>query len=155
MTPHAIETANAAPPVGPYPHARRVGDFLLLSGVGPRRPGTAPGDKNIPGVTLAADGSVSAHDITAQTHAVMANVKAILEASGAKWEQLVDITVYLTDMQNDFQTVNTLWLEYFPQPEHRPCRTTVEINALPTPIAIELKCMAYLGQPHISTGEQP
>lgn len=157
MSTHAIETSHAAPPVGPYPHARRVGDWLLLSGVGPRRPGTAPHNPDsppdIPGVTLNPDGSLASHDITAQTHAVMANVKAILEAAGASWNDLVDVTVYLTNMQSDFKTVNALWLEYFPEPEFRPCRTTVEINALPTPIAIELKCMAYLGSSGYVKGE--
>ena len=141
MSTQPIQTANAAPPVGPYPHARRAGDWLILSGVGPRKAGTS----EIPGLILDASGQIQSHDITAQTHAVMANVKAILAASGARWEQLVDITVYLTDMASDFKTVNQLWLEYFPEAATQPCRTTVEVTALPTPIAIELKCLAYLG----------
>ncbi|PKL79302.1 MAG: 2-aminomuconate deaminase [Candidatus Melainabacteria bacterium HGW-Melainabacteria-1] len=141
MNTERIETALAPPPVGPYPHARRVGDLLFLSGVGPRQPGTSV----IPGVSLDPSGQIMSYDIVAQTHAVMANVKVILAAAGARWADLVDITVYLTDMQADFATVNALWRDYFPDPETQPCRTTVEVGALPTPIAIELKCIAYLG----------
>ena len=141
MSTHRIDTPAAPPPVGAYPHARRAGDLLFLSGVGPRKPGTSV----IPGVELDADGKLLSHDIAAQTHAVMANVRAILEAAGAKWEDLVDVTVYLTDIQADFATYNRLYAEYFPDPATQPCRTTVEVGALPTPIAIELKCVAYLG----------
>ncbi|HEY9844535.1 MAG: RidA family protein [Candidatus Sericytochromatia bacterium] len=141
MSTHRIDTPAAPPPVGAYPHARRAGDLLFLSGVGPRKPGTSV----IPGVELGTDGKLLSHDIAAQTHAVMANVRAILEAAGAKWEDLVDVTVYLTDIQADFATYNRLYAEYFPDPATQPCRTTVEVGALPTPIAIELKCVAYLG----------
>ena len=142
MSTQRIDTTNAPPPVGPYPHARRVGQWLFLSGVGPRQPGTSviPG-----GATLDANGKVTPHDIEAQTRSVMHNVKVILEAAGASWQDLVDVTVYLTDMQRDFATVNKLWQEYFPDSQTQPCRTTVEITALPTRIAIELKCIAHLG----------
>lgn len=132
--------SNTAPePVGAYPHARRVGNLLFLSGVGPRKKGT----KDIPGVTLDADGKISDYDIEAQCHSVFENVKVILEEAGSSWENLVDVTVFLTNMKDDFPKYNQLWKEYFS--ENRPCRTTLEINCLPTPIAIELKCIATIG----------
>lgn len=132
--------SNTAPePVGAYPHARRVGNLLFLSGVGPRKKGT----KDIPGVTLDADGNISDYDIEAQCHSVFENVKVILEEAGSSWENLVDVTVFLTNMKDDFPKYNQLWKEYFS--ENRPCRTTLEINCLPTPIAIELKCIATIG----------
>ncbi|WP_457097554.1 RidA family protein [Lysobacter sp. P5_B9] len=133
--------ASAAPkPVGTYPHARRVGDLLFLSGIGPRDPAT----NAIPGNEYFADGRVRSYDITTQTQAVFANVRAVLEASGACWEDLVDVTVYLTDMARDFKAYNTVWAEYFPDIDTAPCRTTLGITALPTPIAIELKCTAVV-----------
>lgn len=130
--------AHAPEPVGLYPHAKRVGDLLFLSGVGPR----VKGQKDIPGVTLDAQGNAVSHDIEAQCHSVFANVRAILEAAGAKWEDLTDVTVFLTDMKRDFKAYNALWAQYFPHDP--PCRTTVEVGALPTPIAIELKCIAVV-----------
>jgi 2-aminomuconate deaminase len=133
--------AGAAPkPVGRYPHARRVGDLLLLSGIGPR----TPGSDAIPGNVYNAAGRVVDYDIVAQCHSVFANVRAVLEASGATWDQLVDVTVYLTDMHADFAAYNAVWAEYFPDAATAPCRTTLGITALPTPIAIELKCIAAL-----------
>jgi 2-aminomuconate deaminase len=129
-------TRTAPPPVGHYPHARRVGNLLFLSGLGPRSPGGGP----IPGVTLDAAGAVADHDIEIQCRAVFANVRAVLEAAGSSWERLVDVTVFLTDMSRDFATFNRLWAEHFPNDP--PCRTTVEVTRLPTPIAIELKCVA-------------
>lgn len=137
-----IDTALAPLPVGAYPHARRVGNLLFLSGVGPRQPGS----QEIPGVTLDAAGQVVAYDIATQCHAVFANVKQILEAAGARWQDLVDVTVFLTHMQQDFATYNRIYAEYFNDPATQPCRTTVEVTALPTPIAIELKCIACLGE---------
>lgn len=134
----AIQASNAPRPVGRYPHARRAGGLLFLSGIGPRDPATDA----VPGNVLDADGQVVAHDIAAQTRAVFANVRAVLDASGARWEDLVDVTVYLTDMAGDFAGYNAVWAEYFPEPETAPCRTTLGIDALPTPIAIELKCVA-------------
>lgn len=132
--------SNTAPePVGAYPHAKKVGDFLYLSGVGPRKKNS----KEIPGVTLGAHKEILNYDIAEQCKSVFNNVKDILEASGAKWTDLVDVTVFLTNMKDDFPTYNKLWAEYFS--ENAPCRTTLEINCLPTPIAIELKCVAYLG----------
>ena len=130
------ENSRAPEPVGAFPHARRVGDFLFLSGMGPRKRGS----KEIPGVTLDASGTIAAYDIEVQTRAVFENVRTVLEASGSKWENLVDVTVYLTNMKRDFALYNTLWAEYFHT--NPPCRTTVEILSLPTPIAIELKCIA-------------
>ena len=135
-TPVGMNSNQAPEPVGPYPHARRVGDLLFLSGVGPRKRGS----KEIPGVTLDAKGNVIAHDIELQCHAVFENVKLILEASGSRWENLVDVTVFLTHMKEDFPLYNKVYASYFK--ENQPCRTTVEVNALPTPIAIELKCIA-------------
>ena len=135
-TPVGMNSNQAPEPVGPYPHARRVGDLLFLSGVGPRKRGS----KEIPGVTLDAKGNVIGHDIELQCHAVFENVKLILEASGSRWENLVDVTVFLTHMKEDFPLYNKVYASYFK--ENQPCRTTVEVNALPTPIAIELKCIA-------------
>lgn len=131
--------AEAAPePVGSYPHARRVGDLLFLSGVGPRKKGS----KEIPGVTLNEAGEIISYNIEEQCHSVFHNVKVILEASGSSWGQLVDVTVFLTNMKDDFKIFNKIYAEYFK--ENQPCRTTVEVNALPTPIAIELKCIATI-----------
>lgn len=134
-----ILNSNKAPePVGAYPHARRVGNFLFLSGVGPRERGS---DK-IPGVELDKNGKISAYDIEAQCHSVFKNVRAILDDAGSSWDQLVDVTVFLTNMKDDFKKYNELYAQYFK--DNMPCRTTVEINSLPTPIAIELKCIATI-----------
>jgi 2-aminomuconate deaminase len=135
-----IHADNAPDPVGPYPHARVVGELLFLSGVGPRKKGST----GIPGVTLDPHGTIVAYDIDAQCRSVFENVRLILEASGSHWDNLVDITVYLTNMKADFPTFNRIYGEYFVT--NKPCRTTVEVNALPTPIAIELKCIAILGR---------
>ena len=134
---HAIAAPKA---VGSYPHARRVGNTLYLSGIGPRN----PADNSIPGNDYFADGRVRRYDIEAQARAVFANVRAVLEASGARWEDLVDVTVYLTDMSRDFKACNAIWAEHFPDAATAPCRTTLGITALPTPIAIELKCIALV-----------
>lgn len=137
MNNDSIKHSNKAPePVGLYPHARKVGQLLFLSGVGPRQRGT----KDIPGVTLGANGQIESYDIAAQCHSVFSNIKYILEESGSSWSQLVDVTVFLTNMKEDFATYNAIYAEYFK--DNQPCRTTVEINSLPTPIAIELKCIA-------------
>lgn len=136
----AIHASGAPKAVGHYPHARRVGKLLFLSGIGPRDPAT----NAIPGNEYFADGRVSRYDIAAQARAVFANVRAVLEASGARWEDLVDVTVFLTDMERDFAAYNAAWAEFFPDPANAPCRTTLGITALPTPIAIELKCIAVL-----------
>lgn len=135
-----IHTNSAPKAVGSYPHARRVGDLLLLSGIGPRDPAT----NEVPGNEYHPSGRLRDYDVRAQTHAVFANVRAVLEASGARWEDLVDVTVYLVDMTRDFADYNAVWAEYFPDPATAPCRTTLGISALPTPIAIELKCVAAL-----------
>ena len=137
----AVVCTQAAPePVGAYPHARRVGGLLFLSGIGPRMPAT----NAIPGNEYFADGRLRHYDIAAQTRQVFANVLAVLEASGARWEDLVDVTVYLTDMAHDFKTYNAIWAEHFPDPVKAPCRTTLGITALPTAIAIEIKCVATI-----------
>jgi len=133
----SISTDEAPSPVGAYPHARRVGDLLILSGIGPRPAGGGP----IPGVVFDDDGTVVDYDIEAQCHAVFENVNAVLDSAGAEWRDLVDITVYLTDIPRDFDTFNRIYGEYF-SADSGPCRTTVEVNRLPTPIAIELKCIA-------------
>ena len=133
-----INSTQAAEPVGLFPHARRVGELLFLSGIGPRE----RGKKEIPGVTLAQDGTIASYDIEAQCHAVFRNVRFVLEDAGSSWDKLVDVTVYLTNMKADFPVYNRIWAEYFRDVAEPPCRTTVEINALPTPIAIELKCVA-------------
>lgn len=134
------QTSNAPKPVGMYPHARRVGNLLFLSGIGPRDPATDA----IAGNEYFADGRVRRYDIDMQVRAVFDNVRAVLEASGARWEDLVDVTVYLTDMAHDFKAYNAVWAEHFPDAATAPCRTTLGITALPTPIAIELKCIAQL-----------
>ncbi len=137
---NVTQTTNAPKPVGMYPHARRVGNLLFLSGIGPRDPATDA----IAGNEYFADGRVRRYDIGMQANAVFANVRAVLEASGARWEDLVDVTVYLTDMARDFKGYNAVWAEHFPDAATAPCRTTLGITALPTPIAIELKCLAQL-----------
>ena len=133
-----VATENAPEPVGAYPHARKLGNLLFLSGIGPRPAGGGP----IAGVKLNDAGDVVEYDIELQCHAVFANVRAVLESAGAAWDDLVDITVFLTDIRRDFSTFNRLYGEYFDS--DGPCRTTVEISRLPTPIAIELKCIAQL-----------
>jgi 2-aminomuconate deaminase len=133
-----IHSSKAPEPVGLYPHARRVGDLLFLSGVGPRKRGS----KDIPGVTLDAQGKVVSYDIETQCRSVFDNVRYILEDAGSSWDKLVDVTVFLTDMQRDFSAYNRLYAEYFK--DNQPCRTTVQVTALPTPIAIELKCIATI-----------
>lgn len=134
----SISSDKAPEPVGPYPHARRVGNLLFLSGVGPRKRGV----KEIPGVTLDDKGNIIAYDIEQQCHSVFQNVRHVLEASGSRWENLVDVTVFLTNMKKDFPVFNKIYAEYFKY--NQPCRTTIEVNALPTPIAIELKCIATI-----------
>lgn len=140
MTTTGIQATSAPKAVGHYPHARRAGGLLFLSGIGPRD----PTDDSIPGNDYYADGRVRRYDIEAQARAVLANVRTVLEASGARWEDLVDVTVFLTDMARDFKAYNAIWAEHFPDPAYAPCRTTVGISALPTPIAIELKCIARI-----------
>ena len=135
-----VRTDTAPAPVGAYPHARRVGDLLFLSGIGPRDPST----NAVPGNVHDAEGRLISYDLDLQARAVFANVRAVLEASGARWEDLVDVTVYLTDMARDFKAYNTVWAEHFPDVDTAPCRTTLGISALPTPIAIELKCVAAI-----------
>lgn len=131
-----ISSSKAPEPVGLYPHARRIGNLLFLSGVGPRERGT----KKIPGVELDEDGSIISYDIEAQCHSVFNNVRMILEEAGSGWDKLFDVTVFLTNMKDDFETYNKIYAEYFK--DNQPCRTTIEISSLPTPIAIELKCIA-------------
>jgi len=133
-----IHSDQAPEPVGAYPHARKVGNLLFLSGVGPRKKGS----KDIPGVELDEEGNIVSYDIEMQCHSVFENVKTVLEASGSSWDKLLDVTVFLTNMKADFKTYNRIYADYFK--ENQPCRTTVEINSLPTPIAIELKCVATL-----------
>ncbi|RMD95940.1 MAG: RidA family protein [Calditrichaeota bacterium] len=138
MKSEEFQSSRAPEPVGPYPHARRVGNLLFLSGIGPRQRGS----DDIPGVQLDPHGNILSYDIEAQCHAVFNNVRQILEEAGSRWENLVDVTVFLTNMQADFPRFNQIYAEYFKT--HRPCRTTVEVNRLPTPIAIELKCIATI-----------
>ena len=143
MTNHSEINADAAPKaVGAYPHARKVGNLLFLSGVGPRVQGSDKNDSGVPGLKLDHNGNFEEFDFEAQVHSVFANVKAVLEASGSSWDKLVDVTVFLVDMKRDFKTFNRIYAEYFK--ENQPCRTTCAINALPTPIAIELKCIAEI-----------
>ncbi len=137
-----IDSERAPEPVGAYPHARRVGDLLFLSGLGPRQRGASA----IPGVTLDAGGRIVDYDIAAQCRSVFDNVRLVLEEAGASWSDIIDVTVFLTNMKDDFATYNELYAEYFAGPgKPNPTRTTLEINCLPTPIAIELKVIAAIG----------
>ena len=131
-----FESQNAPEPVGLYPHARQVGNFLFLSGIGPRE----KGKKEIPGVKLDQNGNIISYDIKIQCHSVFKNVRTVLEDAGSNWKNLVDVTVFLTNMKEDFEIYNRIYAEYFK--DNQPCRTTIEISSLPTPIAIELKCIA-------------
>lgn len=133
-----VHTDNASTPLGAYPHARKVGSLLFLSGIGPRN----PKDNSIPGLELDKEGNILNYDIAAETHAVFANVKAVLEASGSNWNKMVDVTVFLTNMKKDFPVYNKIYGEYFK--DVQACRTTVEVKSLPTPIAIELKVIATI-----------
>lgn len=139
-----IESQKAPKPVGLYPHARKVGNLLFLSGVGPRVPKSDANDSTVPGLKLDHNGNFVEFDFEAQVHSVFQNVKIILEESGSKWENMVDVTVFLVNMKRDFHTFNKIYAQYFK--EAQPCRTTVEINALPTPIAIELKVIATINE---------
>lgn len=133
-----INSPRAPQAVGSYPHARRVGNFLFLSGVGPRK----LGQDDIPGVTIDADGQITSYDIEEQCHAVFGNIRVILEDAGSTWENIIDVTVFLTNMKDDFPIYNKIYKQYFG--EIQPARTTVEIISLPTPIAIELKVLAWI-----------
>lgn len=133
-----FDSGRAPEPVGLYPHARRVGNLLFLSGVGPRERGS----KKIPGVELDEHGNIIEYDIATQCHSVFRNIRYILEDAGSKWENIVDVTVFLTNMKADFPIYNKIYAEYFK--DNLPCRTTLEIKSLPTPIAIELKVIATI-----------
>ena len=136
-----VISSRAAEPVGAFPHAKRVGNLLFLSGIGPRQRGS----KDIPGVRLNADGSVQSYDIAVQCRACFDNVRFVLEDAGSKWENIVDVLVFLTNMKDDFPIYNKLYAEYFAGPgKPNPTRTTIEINCLPTPIAIEVKVIATI-----------
>ena len=138
MSETKFNAAEAPEPVGLYPHARRVGNLLFLSGVGPRKKGS----KEIPGVTLDERGNITDYDIETQCRSVFENVRTIVESAGSSWDRIVDVTVFLTNMKDDFETYNRVYAEYFA--DNQPCRTTLEILSLPTPIAIELKCIATI-----------
>ena len=133
-----FESQNAPEPVGLYPHAKQVGNLLFLSGIGPRE----RGKKDIPGVELDQNGNIISYDIAVQCHSVFKNVRTVLEDAGSSWDNLVDVTVFLTNMKDDFKIYNRIYAEYFK--DNQPCRTTLEICSLPTPIAIELKCTAII-----------
>ena len=133
-----IISSKAPDPVGLYPHARKVGNFLFLSGVGPREKGSS----KIPGVELDDLGQIISYDFEIQCHSVFRNIKFILEDAGSSWDKIIDVTVFLTNMKDDFAIYNRIWADYFK--ENQPCRTTLEINKLPTPIAIELKVLALI-----------
>jgi len=142
MSESRINSGNAPKPVGLYPHARRVGNLLFLSGVGPRVANSNANDSEVPGLKLDHNGNFVEFDFEAQVHSVFNNVRAVLEDSGSSWDKIVDVTVFLVHMKRDFRTFNKIYAEYFK--DNLPCRTTVEINALPTPIAIELKVIATI-----------
>ena len=133
-----IHTENAAKPLGAYPHARQVGNLLFLSGIGPRN----PSDNSIPGCVVDAEGNIMHNDIEAECHSVFANVKAVLESCGSSWDKIIDVTVFLINMDRDFNLYNKIYNDYFKNVQ--ACRTTVEVKSLPTPIAIELKVIATI-----------
>lgn len=135
-----IESSKAPEPVGLYPHARKVGDFIYYSGIGPREKGT----KKIPGVELDENGNIASYDIAAQCRSVFNNLKLVVEDSGAEWKNVIDVTIFLTNMKADFKIYNEIYAEYFK--DNQPCRTTIEIKSLPTPIGIEIKAIAYVGK---------
>ena len=135
----SFQSSRAPEPVGAFPHAKRVGNLLFLSGIGPRKRGS----KEIPGVTLGSAGHVVGYDIEAQCRAVFENVRLVLEDAGTNWNAIVDVTVFLTNMKKDFPAYNKLYAQYFSgDGKPNPTRTTIEVGALPTPIAIELKVIA-------------
>jgi 2-aminomuconate deaminase len=138
MTNSKIIADSAPEPVGLYPHARRAGNLLFLSGVGPRKKGS----REIPGVELDTEGKITRYDIETQCRSVFENVRTIVQSAGSSWDQIVDVTVFLTNMKDDFEIYNKIYAEYFA--DNQPCRTTVEVKSLPTPIAIELKCIATI-----------
>ncbi|MCY7310866.1 MAG: RidA family protein [Chitinophagaceae bacterium] len=138
MSKEIINTNKASTPLGAYPHARKAGNLLFLSGIGPRN----PKDNSIPGLELDAEGNIVKYDIEAECHSVFANIKAVLEASGSSWDKIIDVTVFLTNMKKDFPIYNKIYADYFTSVQ--ACRTTVEVKSLPTPIAIELKVIATL-----------
>ena len=140
MAADEYNSSKAPEPVGLYPHARRVGSLLFLSGVGPRERGS----KKIPGAELDDAGNILSYDIETQCRSVFQNVRYILEEAGSSWNSIVDVTVFLTNMKDDFAAYNRIYADYFA--DNRPCRTTVEVNSLPTPIAIELKVIATIDQ---------
>ena len=142
MSSTKFSSENAPKPVGSYPHSRKVGNLLFLSGVGPRIAKSNTNDSSVPGLKLDHNGNFLDFDFEAQCHSVFQNIKAILEDSGSSWNNLVDVTVFLVNMKRDFATYNKVYAQYFK--DNQPCRTTVEINSLPTPIAIELKCIATI-----------
>jgi 2-aminomuconate deaminase len=137
-----FSTNKAPKPVGSYPHARKAGNLLFLSGVGPRTAGSDETDSHVPGLKLDKNGNFLEFDFAAQCRSVFDNVRAILEESGSSWDNLVDVQVFLVNMKRDFHTYNKIYAEYFK--DNQPCRTTCEISSLPTPIAIELKCIATI-----------
>ena len=139
----SFESSRAPEPVGAFPHAKRVGELLFLSGIGPR----VRGSREIPGVTLDSAGNITSYDIETQCRAVFENVRLVLEDAGATWNDIVDVTVFLINMKKDFPIYNRIYPEYFAGPDKpNPTRTTVEVGALPTPIAIELKVVAAVGK---------
>ena len=138
MNGEKFNSDKAPQAVGLYPHARKVGNILYLSGVGPRK----SGQKEIPGVNLNESGEIENYDIETQCHSVFENIRFILEDAGSSWDNIVDVQVFLTNMKDDFKTYNKIYAQYFK--DNQPCRTTIEIKSLPTPIAIELKVIATI-----------
>ena len=138
MNGEKFNSERAPQAVGLYPHARKVGELLFLSGVGPRK----AGQKEIPGVTLDEKGNILDYNIAIQCHSVFENIRFILEDAGSSWKNIIDVQTFLTNMKDDFEPYNKIYSEYFK--ENQPCRTTIEVGSLPTPIAIELKVIATI-----------
>lgn len=147
MNKDTFHTNKASTPLGAYPHAKRVGDLLFLSGIGPRN----AVDNSIPGLKLDEKGNKLSYDIEKECRAVFANVKEVLEASGSSWDRIVDVTVFLTDMKKDFEIYNRVYNEYFNNVQ--ACRTTIEVKSLPTPISIELKVIATVSEEERSSNQ--
>ena len=118
-------------------HARKVGNLLFYLELV-----LAKQNPKIPGVKLDEKGKIIEYDIAAQCHSVFQNIRYILEDAGSSWENIIDVQVFLTNMKDDFKIYNKIYAEYFK--DNQPCRTTIEIISLPTPIAIELKVIATI-----------
>lgn len=126
-------------PVGSYAHARKVGDWLYLSALGPHRAGS----DEVAGLKLNPDGRVHSHDIVMQTRATLENIEAVLNTAGGSLKNVVDVVVYLTDIKNDHKKFCGVFNEVFAGID--PARTIMEVGFLDGKAAIQIKATAFLG----------